>query len=370
MAKVQLFNKFHGMFLACNNVNQLVLDKGEIVTSKRLWEFTNDNFIVNDYNKLALQVKENSQTIVLGIRESQQPLSKWISTSDSKIHLDTDMRMFLCVPKPFNGVEVRFCDTIDDDTKGGIYDWEPLSDKGEKVSLPIANHEIDEPGDLSEYGYPAPSKMQCPTSAITMQAAFFVRDSEWAKLRSSGEFDYIVVGSSFCGFAVVDRVLNNNPYARILILERGDYFLPQHFQNLPLPFKNTLGRLSETFPWSITKKMHDGEYIKWQHGQIPYLGGRSTLWSAWCPEPQDEDMPGWPKEVTNAIHHYFSDVKCFLNVIPASEIFEKDGEFVSTNKPVYGVMQKGLKKELDKAMLPTVTRIIPAPLAVDAPHFR
>ena len=67
--------------------------------------------------------------------------------------------------------------------------------------------------------------------------------------------------------------------------------------------------------------MHDGEYIKWLHGQIPYLGGRSTLWSAWCPESQDEDMPGWPKEVTNAIHHYFSDVKCFLNVIPASEIF-------------------------------------------------
>ena len=102
------------MFLACNNVNQLVLHKGEIVTSKRLWEFTNDNFIVNDYNKLVLQVKENIQTIVLGIRESQQPLSKWISTSDSKIHLDTDIRMFLCVPKPFNGVEVRFCDTIDD----------------------------------------------------------------------------------------------------------------------------------------------------------------------------------------------------------------------------------------------------------------
>ena len=120
MAKVQLLNKFDGMSLACNNVNQLVMDKGEIVTSKRLWEFTNDNFIVNDYKKLALQVKENSQTIVLRIRESQQPLSKWISTSDSKIHLDTDI-IYSLRPKPFNGVEVRFCDTIDDDTKGGSY---------------------------------------------------------------------------------------------------------------------------------------------------------------------------------------------------------------------------------------------------------
>ena len=359
--KVQIFHKLHCKFLASTDDNKLVLDDAGNVTSKRLWEFTSEHFIINQYEGLALQVKENSQTVVLGNCE-HQAFSKWIPTSGNKIRLAAGSKMYLCAPNPSGNVEVRFCDKADDDTNG-FNDWKPLSEKGEKIRLPT--EEIDAPDDDSQYGYPVPGKMQRPTSAISMQAMFFVNDSEWAALRSSGEFDYIVVGSSFCGFAFVDRVLKNNPYAKILILERGDYFLPQHFQNLPLPFRNTLD-ISETFPWSIAKKMHDGEYIKWLHGQVPYLGGRSGIWSAWCPEPLDEDMPGWPKEVTNAIHHYFMDVKELLNVIPASKIFEKE------DNPIYGVMQKCLKEELEKnkAKLPTVARIIPAPLAVGAPHLR
>ena len=369
--KVQIFHKQHGKFLASNDKNQLVLDDhAGKEASKRLWEFTSDYSIVNQYNGLALHVEANSQTIALGKPNSEQPFSKWILTSSHKIHLANDSKMFLCVPKLSGKVEVRYYVEVDDDTKG-CYDWELLSQEAEKVTLPT--EEIDAPGDDSQHGYPAPNKIQCPTSAIAMQDVFFVHESEWAPLRSSGEFDYIVVGSGFCGYAFVHRVLKNNPYAKILILERGDYFLPQHFQNLPLPFKDTLGGVSETFPWSITKSTHEGEYIKWQHGMVPYLGGRSIMWSAWCPEPEDGEMPGWPKEVTNAVHGYFKDAKDLLNVIPANEIFKKeDGRPGSASKPIYGVMQKGLEEELmkNKAKLPTVTRIIPAPLAVDAPHLR
>ena len=194
--EVQIFNKLHCKFLASSDDNQLVLDDAERVTSKRLWEFTSENFIINQYNGLALQVQENSQTVVLGIRESQA-LSKWIPTCRNKICLATGRKMYLCAPNPSGNVEVRFCDKADDDTNC-FNDWKPLSDKGENIRLPT--EEIDAPDHDSQYGYPVPGKMQCPTSAISMQAMFFVNDSDWAALRSSGEFDYIVVGSSFAVF--------------------------------------------------------------------------------------------------------------------------------------------------------------------------
>ena len=101
----------------------------------------------------------------------------------------------------------------------------------------------------------------------------------------------------FLWVSFVQRMLKNNSFVKILILEHGDYFLPQHFQNLPLPFPHILGRVSETLLWSITPTMHNGEYIKWQHGQVPYLGGKSIMWSGWCPEPSNDEMPGRPNEI-------------------------------------------------------------------------
>ena len=200
-----------------------------------------------------------------------------------------------------------------------------------------------------------------------------MHDDQWPALSTSGEFDFIVVGSSFCGFSFVQRVLKNNPFAKILILERGDYFLPQHFQNLPLPFRNTLGGVSETFPWSITQEMHKGEYIKWQHGQVPYFGGRSIMWSAWCPEPSNDEMPGWPKEVMDTIHNKFDDAKKLLNVVSTADIGIKENRLpIATNQPVYGVLQSEIEKSLkdNQAKLMTVNTIMPAPLAVNAPLLR
>ena len=37
----------------------------------------------------------------------------------------------------------------------------------------------------------------------------------------NGEFDDIVVGSGFCALAYVDQALRQNPFRKILILERG-----------------------------------------------------------------------------------------------------------------------------------------------------
>jgi hypothetical protein len=46
----------------------------------------------------------------------------------------------------------------------------------------------------------------------------------------NGEFDDIVVGSGFCGLAYIDEALRLNPFRRILLLERGGFWLSDHFQ--------------------------------------------------------------------------------------------------------------------------------------------
>ena len=39
--------------------------------------------------------------------------------------------------------------------------------------------------------------------------------------RYKGDFDYVVIGSSFCGLSFTKRVLEKQPEAKILIIDRG-----------------------------------------------------------------------------------------------------------------------------------------------------
>ena len=132
------------------------------------------------------------------------------------------------------------------------------------------------------YGFPTPGP-QDPSGQRVMDHVFFLSNAGWKAAREDTSYDYVIVGSGFCALAFAERALKNQPASRILIVERGPFFLPEHFQNLPLPFKQTLGGMSETFPWTLSATTAlglDGGYIRWQHGMVPFFGGRSTLWSA------------------------------------------------------------------------------------------
>ena len=119
--------------------------------------------------------------------------------------------------------------------------------------------------------------------------------------------------------------------------------------------------------------MHNGEYIKWQHGQVPYLGGKSIMWSVWCPEPSNDEMPGWPNEIMDTIHNYFEDATKLLTVVSAKDIYKKENcRTIATDQPVLWVLQNGIEKSLqdNQSKLTTVNRIIPAPLATNTPLSR
>ena len=331
------------------------------VHSTELWKIVaNDDdrsFVITTGDGLAIAISANSPKLVL---KELAYAAEWIATAEGKIHVKGSSDVYLCASETTGAVEVRSFHG----GHGFTYTWDIPG-----LSL-INEEDVDyvEP----KYGYPGPSFLT-PTALDVMGDVFAVSDKDWLSLSKSGNFDYIVIGSSFCCLGFIQQALANNPFAKILILEYGNYFFPQHFQNMPIPFKKTLGGIAETFPWSVTEKMHNGEYIKWQHGQNPFLGGRSMLWSAWCPEPLDSEMDGWPCAVKESIHRYFERAAELLHVIPASEIRTDEAlKGVTENRPIYGPMQRELQIVLGQTTpyVETVTRVIPAPLAVHAPLLK
>jgi len=210
------------------------------------------------------------------------------------------------------------------------------------------------------------SDKQNITPQDVMTQTFFVGDEEWGRLCQTGEFDYVVIGSSYCALGFITKVAENNPKAKILVLEQGQCFYTSHLQTLSPAYLQTFGAVFSS-PWSISERTHQGKYIKWQYGTTNFFGGRSLLWSGWTPEPADEEMEHWPPEVIDTVHKYFGEVRELMNVIAADKIFVTN-QSVSANqsaKPVFGKLQERLQLSLAKAShnIDAITKVIPGPLA-------
>ena len=218
-----------------------------------------------------------------------------------------------------------------------------------------------------ENGYPLPGKQNTTPNEV-MKQMFFVTDEEWEKIKQAEKFDYVVIGSSFCALGFITRVTKNNPTAKILVLEQGQYFHPCHFQNLSPVYIHTWRGASETFPWSISEKTHQGKYMKWLHGMCNFFGGRSLFWSGWCPEPTTDEMENWPPEVVEVVHDYFGEVNELINVTTADQVFRKQ----YSAKPVYGKLQEALQNTLENVSdnVESVTRMIPGPLSMKSKGYR
>lgn len=118
----------------------------------------------------------------------------------------------------------------------------------------------------------------------------------------------------------------------------SDFWLPSHFQNLPLPFKAVLGGPSETFPWTLSKKTFENPQLQYCHGSCPFFGGRSTFWSAWSPQPKIDDMRGFPKTMIDTTKEpiFWEEAKRLLHVTGADKIGD----------PIYS----GLQHEIDQRL--------------------
>ncbi|KAM0418762.1 hypothetical protein ACHAPT_012272 [Fusarium lateritium] len=214
-----------------------------------------------------------------------------------------------------------------------------------------------QPAPANAYGFPVPG-VQAPTATSVMATDYFVSDQTWGNILAHGEFDYIVVGSGCTALAFIDKALELNQNARILCLERGDFWLPSHFQNLPIPFKMVLGGPSETFPWTLSRKTFETKELKFCHGSCPFFGGRSTFWSAWSPRPSEELMRDFPESMkaTASKEEFWTEAKELLNVTTAEEI----------DDTVFGKLQTAIDQILEESVgnIPSADYVESAPLAV------
>ncbi|KAI5826665.1 FAD/NAD(P)-binding domain-containing protein [Schizophyllum commune Tattone D] len=209
----------------------------------------------------------------------------------------------------------------------------------------------------NQWGYPRPGP-QSPTAAHATAAHYFVDDTTWANIVDHGVFDDIVVGSGFCALAYVDKALELNPHRKILILERGGFWLPEHFQNMPLPFKLLLGGPSETYPWQLTTQTIQSP-AQFVHGSCPFFGGRSAFWSAWCPRPSEEMMREFPTSMveTTKTEGFWEGCEDLLHVESANRIHD----------PCFGqALQREIQDRLGRSLakIPTATMTEHARLAI------
>lgn len=102
------------------------------------------------------------------------------------------------------------------------------------------------------------------------------------------EFDFIVIGAGAYGTSFAHRLLQLNDKVRILLLEKGNYLIPDHIQNIP-PTYIQLNTKAGIRPW-----VYQGPPNLNFMPQIPYVGGRALFWNAWTPQPNITEMPDWP----------------------------------------------------------------------------
>lgn len=204
-----------------------------------------------------------------------------------------------------------------------------------------------------------------PTARSILEKQYFLNDHEVNTGFASGDFDYVVIGSSFGALAFIEEVLALAPHSRILVIERGPLFFPDHFHNLPLSFQ-PLCRLSASSPWKLSEKTTKGEFIRSIYGLMPFFGGRSTYWSAWAPKPTAADLQGWPPAIKDLIEKKFSKAALCLNILGFDKL-NPAGKSEDGKNPDHGLLQGRLHAALQKQVgaLKKYVRLEAAPIAMN-----
>ena len=212
-------------------------------------------------------------------------------------------------------------------------------------------------------GYPTPGPQAASADQIATHA-FFASQCDWHNIINQA-FDYIVIGTGPTGVAFIEQIYKQNPKAKILVLERGGFWLPVHYQMLPIAFNQTTGSPPTTYPWSRTRKMVTSSTSFFQAGYIPVVGGRSTYWSAWSPSPTPDLMRDWPQELIDITLEpdFWPRAKEFLHVTSMDKI----------NNGVYGNMQQQLDRNIAEnfsQFVPSAENAFPAPISVANPEWK
>lgn len=124
-------------------------------------------------------------------------------------------------------------------------------------------------------------------------------DRNGAALTPRGDmrpFDFIIVGGGTFGAALAEHLWYRSigRSERILVLEAGPFFLPEHQQNVP---SINLGQEVWGTPWKADPNLGFA-------GLAFCIGGRSIWWGGWSPRLLDSETPAgtWPQAVLDDLN--------------------------------------------------------------------
>lgn len=139
-------------------------------------------------------------------------------------------------------------------------------------------------------------------------------DVDWPDFQEIArrQFDYVIVGGGCIGTALASFLRECQHDARILVLEQGPFLIRDHLQNLPSAHQSLMDT-SMASPWRATGDLTLA-------AQVPYLGGRASLWSGWTPQPRPDHLRDWPAQVVSDLAAEWAGARAFLGVRPASDL--------------------------------------------------
>lgn len=200
------------------------------------------------------------------------------------------------------------------------------------------------------------------------------------------DFDIIVIGGGTFGSAIAQQLFANDCAGnhRILVLEGGPFFVPEHNQNMPagighpndkLPKPNDKEARSIA---SMRAKGHkDGEPysevwgLPW-HSPIGFtglsysIGGRSVHWGGWSPRLLDEEMPTstsgaphrWPNAVVDELKsQYFGEAAEQIGVEETNDFIHGPLHEAMRKRLAKGIADNQVKYAIPLAQLPTTLKL-------------
>jgi len=174
------------------------------------------------------------------------------------------------------------------------------------------------------------------------------------------DFDIIVIGGGTFGSAIAQQLFANDCAGnhRILVLDGGPFFVPEHNQNMSAGIGHDNDKLDDNkTPRSISSMRAEGHKdgepfaevwgLPW-HSPIGFsglsysIGGRSVHWGGWSPRLLNEEMPTsasgiahrWPTAVVGDLKNQYFD-----------ESAEQIGVDV-TNDFIHGPLHEAMRQQL------------------------
>ena len=199
------------------------------------------------------------------------------------------------------------------------------------------------------------------------------------------DFDIIVIGGGTFGSAIAQQLYANDRAGnhRILVLEGGPFFVPEHNQNMSAGIGHKGDKLDNGKPRTISNLRAQGHPdgvpfeevwgLPW-HSPIGFsglsynIGGRSVHWGGWSPRLLDEEMPtsssgaphSWPIDVVNDLKsQYFDEAAEQIGVDITNDFIHGPLHEAMRQRLADGITAGNIDSAIPLSELPTTLKIAP-----------